>query len=237
MVAAAALLLGSFVQGASGFAFSLISLPLLTMVMPQESAVPMLALLGLPINAVVLFSSRGQADPKRFLPLLVAGVAGTLPGILLLQALPEGPLRLIAGVTVTITAAVYIAGGRVRFRNERAAMIPVGLVSGILNGLMTFSGPPVIIFLANQEAEKEEFRAGLSLYFLGLNLLSIPMLAMRGLLGGGLLTATAQLLPAAALGSVLGAAVSRRIPQRAFRRTVLVLLAVLGLSVSVSALA
>lgn len=229
-------MLGSFVQGASGFAFSLISLPLLSLVMPQEAAVPMLVLLGLPINAVVLFSSRGHADPKRFLPLLVAGTAGTLPGILLLQALPEDPLRLVAGATVTITAAVYMAGGRVRLRSERAAMVPVGLLSGILNGLMTFSGPPVIVFLANQEAEKEEFRAGLSLYFLGLNLVSIPMLAFRGMLGDGLITDTARLLPAAALGSALGAAVSRRIPQKAFRRTVLVLLAVLGVSVSVSAL-
>lgn len=233
--ASAALFLGSFVQGASGFAFSLVSLPLLMLVIPQREAVPLLTMMGLLINSVVLFSAGRRADPRRFLPLLAAGVAGTLPGILLLQTLPERPLRIAVGITISLAAAAYAAGARARIRNEKAAMIPVGLLSGLLNGLMTFGGPPVIVFLANQDAGKEEFRAGLSFYFLGLNILSLPLLAARGLLGSAALAQAAPLLPSVLAGSALGAALSRRIPEVAFRRIVLALLAILGISSTAAA--
>ncbi len=227
---AAALLAGALVQGVSGFAFSLLSLPLLCLVMPAREVVPMLTLFGLVLNAIVLASSRSHARPGRFLPLLMAGAAGTLPGVLLLGTVPDGPLRAAVGLVVLSTAILYLAGVRVRLSNERAAMIPVGLLSGLLNGLMTFSGPPVIILLANQGAERDEFRANLSMYFLGLNVVTIPMLVAGGLLTGEILRRSAGLLPFVALGAGAGALLSRRIPQAHFRRGVLILLGLLGIA-------
>lgn len=234
-LASLALFLGALVQGASGFAFSLVSLPLLTLAMPAGRAVPMLTLFGLAINSIVLFSARSRKLPAGFPALLTAGAAGTVPGVLLLGSVPEVPLAIGVGLTVALIAGAYLAGFRAGLSRSRAAVVPVGLLSGVMNGLMTFSGPPVIILLTERGAGRDEFRAGLAFYFLGLNLLTVPMLASAGLLDVAVLAATAELLPAAAAGAILGSALSGRIPQDAFRRAVLVLLAILGLSAAARA--
>lgn len=219
----------------TGFAFSLVSLPLLTLVMPAGRAVPMLTLFGLAINSIVLVSARPRTLPSGFPALLAAGAAGTIPGVMLLGSVPEEPVAIAVGLAVAVIAGAYLAGFRAGLSDGRAAVIPVGLLSGVMNGLMTFSGPPVIILLAERGAGRDEFRAGLAFYFLGLNLLTVPMLFMAGLLDGGVLADTLELLPATAAGAVLGSALAGRVPQSAFRRAVLVLLAVLGLSTAARA--
>ncbi len=193
-------------------------------------AVPMLTLFGLAINTIVLVSAHVRSLPSGFPTMLAAGVAGTFPGVLLLGMVPEEPLRIAVGMVVAMIAVAYLSGFRTGAGRRRSAVIPVGLASGLLNGLMTFSGPPVIILLADRGTEKDEFRSGLAAYFLGLNILTVPILAATGLLDGGILLQTAGLLPAAVAGTIIGSTLSRRIPGDAFRRIVLVLLAILGLS-------
>lgn len=219
----------------TGFAFSLVSLPLLALAMPAGRAVPMLTLFGIAINSIVLVSARSRALPAGFPALLAAGAAGTVPGVLLLGTVPEEPLAIAVGLAVAVIAGAYLAGLRAGLSKSRAAVVPVGLLSGVMNGLMTFSGPPVIILLTERGAGRDEFRAGLAFYFLGLNLLTVPMLLAAGLLDGGVLAGTAELLPPTAAGAILGSALSGRIGRDAFRRAVLVLLAVLGLATAARA--
>lgn len=232
------LLAGAFVQGVTGFAFSLLSLPLLTLLAPAAEAVPVLSVFGLVVNLMVLLSVPRAANPARFLPLYVTGLAFTWPGILLLEILPDRPVRLIVGVLVLATAiACLVKRGVSEPRRERPALALVGIVSGLMNGLTTFSGPPVIIFLAGTGAGRDEFRANLSLYFLVLNVFMVPMLVSRGLLTPVLWSHIARFSPFVLAGSLAGSLVARRIDREQFRRIVLVLLAALGLMAVAAALA
>ncbi|NLP05441.1 sulfite exporter TauE/SafE family protein [Candidatus Fermentibacteria bacterium] len=229
---------GAFVQGVTGSAFSLLSLPLLTLIAPAAEAVPVLSVFGLAVNLMVLLSAPRAARPLRFLPLYVTGLVFTLPGILLLEVLPDRPVRLVVGVLVLATALACLAGrGASKPGHERLALALIGIASGLMNGLTTFSGPPVIVFLAGTGAERDEFRANLSLYFLILNVFMVPMLVSRGLLTPALWGDIARLAPFVLAGSLGGSLVARRIDRVLFRRMVLVLLASLGLMAVAMALA
>ena len=236
MAEAAILLAGSFVQGLTGFAFSLLSLPLLSLLLPARTAVPMLSVFGLALNVMVLLSAPRAARPKRFLPLYAAGLALTWPGILLLQTVPDRPVRLVVGLLVMATAVFYMRGWTLRLGRGPAAMAGTGLVSGLLNGLTTFSGPPVILLLAEDGTARDEFRVNLSLYFLVLNAFTVPMLISRGLLTAPLALRCAKLSPFVIAGAVAGSLAASRIDQSRFRKTVLVVLAACGVLAVAAAL-
>jgi uncharacterized membrane protein YfcA len=222
------LLAGSFVQGVTGFAFSLLSLPLLSLLLPARTAVPMLTVFGLFLNVMVLLSVPRAARPLRFLPLYVAGLAFTWPGLLLLQVLPDRPVKIVVGLLVLATALLYMRGSGTRAGTGASGLVAVGVLSGLLNGLTTFSGPPVVLLLAGAEATKEEFRANLSLYFLVLNVVTVPMLISRGLLTADLAVDCARLSPFVIAGAAAGSLAASRVGQARFRRLVLILLAACG---------
>jgi hypothetical protein len=224
-----AVLAGALVQGASGFAFSLVALPVLASCMPASEAVPVLTLAGLAVNGTVLLSTRRGAATLEYLPMTVCAVLATWPGTLLLRSLPAGPMRIVAGSAVFVTSVLYL--GRVGAGEGRGvrSMIPAGLLSGLLNGLLSLGGPPAIILLAGRRVPRDEFRAGLSMHFLILNVATIPMQAAGGLLSARTATLALEALPLVLAGTLAGTLVARRIPQDVFRRLVLCLLAALGL--------
>ena len=223
-------------QGLTGFGYSLFSLPLLVLIMPASSAVPMLSATSIFLNLLVFYRARKSLRPGWIMPLLVSGVAALPLGIWLLKTMDQGALKMIIGSLVVLSSSAFLSGFRVKLRNERWAMIPVGLASGVLNGATTFSGPPVILFFTNQNVGKSEFRAGLAFYFLALNLVAVPAFIAGGLFSGGVALRTLYLFPAVVAGALLGVGFSERISQKLFNRVALWVLAMLGVFSVLSAL-
>lgn len=109
-------------------------------------------------------------------------------------------------------------------------MAVTGALSGIFNGLTTFSGPPAVIYLSATETEKDSFRGNLSAFFLVLTITAIPSFIGAGVVDGAGLARAAMFLPGAALGGLLGIFLAGRVDSAAFRKAALVILAVLGVS-------
>ncbi len=216
-------------QGLAGFGYSLMSLPLLALFMPVRVVVPMLSLTSIFLNLIVFLNARKWADLRRILPLVLAGIVSIPGGVWILHHADEALLRVIIGVLVALSATLYLTGFRIRIRRETLAMIPTGLLSGLMNGVTTFSGPPVILFLANQNVEKQVFRANLALYFLLLNIAAVPAFAAGGFLTAETVMETALRFPAVMVGAMLGIRFAGRIDEVRFRRVSLIMLVLLGL--------
>lgn len=197
--------------------------------MPAQAAVPMLSATSIFLNLLVLLQSRRSLDVRRIMPLLLAGIAGLPLGIWLLRSVHGGTVKIVVGALVTLSAVIYLSGFRLGIVRERLAMVPVGLASGVLNGATSFSGPPVILFLANQDVVKHQFRASLAAYFLMLNVVSVPAFVAGGLMTGQVALRTAYLFPAVVAGSLLGIRTAGRVSEPLFRRLALAALAILGL--------
>lgn len=204
--------------------------------MPAPAAVPMLSMTSVFLNLLVLIRTRSSLNLRRIIPMLLAGAAGIPIGVWLLKEADPGLIKVVIGSLVAASALIYLRGYRVEVRRERHAMVPVGLLSGILNGATTFSGPPVILFLANQNVDKHQFRASLAAYFLFLNLFAVPAFLAGGLLTGEVVSATARLFPAVVAGSVAGILLADRTKESLFRKLALAALAILGLLSIVSGL-
>ncbi|MBD3277687.1 MAG: TSUP family transporter [Candidatus Aegiribacteria sp.] len=220
----------------AGFGYSLFSLPLLLFVMEPASAVPMLSVTSILLNVMVFAEARRSFSLKRVLPLMVSGVVAIPLGIHLLKTANPSLMKAVTGILVSVSAAAYLKGFRVRVKREKAVMVPVGIASGILNGATTLSGPPVILFLSNQKVPKRPFRASLAAYFLLLNLVAAPAFFAQGLLTREVAVNILYLFPAVAAGSILGIKLANRVSEDVFRRFSLAALCLLGLVSAASAM-
>lgn len=223
-----AIFAGSVVQGCAGFAFSLVAAPFLLFFLPQQVVIPMLVLVSLGLNVMVLKDCWASLDFRKVLPILAGGVA-TLPvGIWILTALDPRSFRLFVGGFIVLVSLVMMSGWRKPLPYRLWTLLPIGLVSGILNGSLSMSGPPVVLFLSNQGVDKDQFRANLAAYFLSLNLFTVGLYLYRGVLTGQVMMVTGAYVPVLLLGTWIGIKGARLLPEAVFRKMTLILIAATG---------
>lgn len=221
--------LGALVQGTTGFGIALVAAPGLLLILPHTQVPVIVILLALFNNAIVLWDLRREASFRRVLPLIIGGVLGLPGGALILRYADPLYFKLGVALLVLSAAAVLISGIRVKLSNERLAMLPVGVVSGILKTSTSISGPPIALFLANQGADKARFRSSLVVYFIVVDTLAVVVWALFGMVTAPILATTAAYILPVLAGSWCGVLISRRLGERAFRLIVLVLVVTLGL--------
>ena len=215
-------------QGATSFGFSLIALPLLGMMIPLQVAVPILMIYSLILNSMILYSIRRHVQLKKILLLVIFGMVGTPFGVQLLKVLEENTLKMMVGIIIVLVAGVNLTGYHFTVKNEKAAFIPVGLASGLLNGSVSFGGPPIVLFLNNQRVAKQIFRGNLTLYFWIINLFSIPTYFLSGLITQEVGIYSLYLLPGLILGTFLGIRIGNRVNEALFKRVSMSLIMGMG---------
>ena len=105
----------------------------------------------------------------------------------------------------------------------------VGLVSGFTGGATSISGPPVVLFLANQDMPRDAFRANLTSYFFLLNCFMITWLSWNDVMSASIVLNAATLFPATLAGTFIGLYFGKRIPEKAFRRAIFIVLLIMGM--------
>jgi uncharacterized membrane protein YfcA len=239
-LAACGLLVASTVQSATGFGFALIAGPVLYAVIAPAAAVGLILVLGLVVSVLVLFGERRRPQPdwSAAVPALVAALPGLPIGALLVRVLPEAALRIAVGLVVCVIVVERImrrrrsrgpATGRDTAAGARGA-IAAGFSVGVLTTSTTTSGPPLAIWLTARRMAPAAVRDTVTLIFLVLDLVGIPIVV--AVVGAGASLARAEwiplLVPVVLAGHLLGRLVFLRLPARHYEWTVLVFALVAG---------
>ena len=217
------------VAGTTGFGYGLVSVPLLMLVLPPKLVVPAVTTHIFLVSLLILLQVLKHVDLRRIWPLMATGLLGLPLGVYALLVLSEGALKAIVGVVIVCFAIVLLLGLNLEITNEKLALAPVGVASGLLASGIAMAGPPVILFFSNQGMVKQVFRANLAAYFVFLNTVTMPAHAASGLLTGEAVRYAALFLPTLAAGLALGSFFSRKVPEALFRRVVLVVVLCTGL--------
>lgn len=216
--------LASFVQGVTGFGFALIAVPLLSKMIPLQSVVPIIVLFSFFSNIMILLQAKQHIDFKKIKLLLVSSLIAAPLGTYLLIVVNSNLLKMLIGIFIIVFALILIKGYKFPIKNERIGIIPVGFASGLLNGSISFSGPPVVLFLSNQGVEKNVFRANLTAYAFILNIVTIGFYLLGGLINKEVINYTCWFIFAMILGVLLGNKVVNKINESQFRKITLLLI-------------
>jgi uncharacterized membrane protein YfcA len=221
-------IIAGFFQGLTSFGFALISMPILAVIIPVKEVVPIVVILCLFTNLIILANCFRYVEIKKIWILLLASFLAAPLGAYSLRIIDSDILKLISGILILAVSMLLLAGKVFQVKNENIAFIPVGFTSGFLNGSISMSGPPVVLFLTNQGVLKEAFRANITAYFLILNLFTIAIFFFGGLLTGSVLSYSLWFLPSMIIGVVLGNITISKVDNHLFRKIALWLIFISG---------
>ena len=227
---AASVTLAAFLRGFTGFGFSLVAVPLLSLVAAPAEVVPVAVMLQLSISVAGLRDSLRLADWRSVGLLAAAAAVATPVGIAILVALSAAQARVAIAVLLLLAVALLGRGWRFARRLSVAATLAVGAVCGLFNGLAGIPGPPVVAFFVASGVPSAIARASMIVLFLLTAVFAASGLVVAGLLGPAALVPIVAGLPLVFAGSLAGAALFRRSGGRHYDRIALGVLAVTALA-------
>jgi len=153
------------VNGALGYGFSSITVPVALLFYINRVLNPALVLVEVVINSYVLLINRHSVPHiwKRVLPIVLGVPIGVAVGSYVLFIVQPGWIKFFTYVMLLPLILLQAAGVRKPIRSEKAVGVPFGMGIGTLYSVTTISGPPLALLFNNQGYAKQEFRAALSL--------------------------------------------------------------------------
>jgi uncharacterized protein len=220
MFLAATAFFAAFVNGAIGYGFSSLTVPLALVFYTNRILNPAIVIVEVFVNFYVLFINlKGVAAIwRRVLPILI----GLLPGIAIggyaLASLQPGWIKFATYTVILPLILLQAAGWRRPIKATWLVGLPFGSMQGVLYSVTTISGPPLAMLFNNQGLVKNEFRAGLALVRVAESSVTAFVYYKLGLFISESASLLYVFVPSVLLGIPLGSFVFRRVDAETFRR-------------------
>ena len=218
-----------FVQSMSGFGYALVSMALLPGIVGIQVAAPLVALVGIPLEFMLLLKYRSALNFYAVWPLIIASLFGIPLGIYVLKRVDEEIVLTILGIVITGYALYSLLEIKLPQMNHPTWAYGSGFFAGLLGGAYNTAGPPVIVYGNCRRWLPAEFKGNLQSFFLVGTLFVAAAHALSGNLTEVVLVDFLWVLPPIGLGFVAGTSLDRYINPAIFRKVVLVLLVLMGL--------
>ena len=225
----------AFVTGLAGFAFAIIAAAVWLHFMTPAQATPLIVAFGLIVQGVSVWKLRHAIVWKRLTPFLIGGIIGVPLGAELLRWAAPGDLRIAVGAILVIFSLWNL------FRPSlgsmaRAGMVAdgaIGVVNGVIGGATGLAGIAAVIWCSLRDWPPPEQRAVFQPSGVAVFLMTALWLGGTGMIGTDTLRLFLIGLPFLALGTWAGLRCFGHLDEASFRRVVLALLLVSGLSLLV----
>jgi uncharacterized protein len=213
-------LFAAFVNGALGYGFSSLTVPVALVFYAGRILSPALVLIEVFLNLYVLFVNRGavRTVAGRVLPIVLGLLPGVALGSYLLASVHPGWLKFGTYALLLPLILLQAAGVRRPIEAEKLFGLPFGTGLGVLYSATTISGPPLALLFNNQGLVKHDFRAGLALIRVAESVFTAFAYWQLGLFVNESFELSALILPGVLIGIPLGAFAIRRLDAEVFRR-------------------
>ena len=217
---AAITLLAATVNGALGYGFSSITVPVALLFLSNRVLNPALVLIEVVLNAYVLWNNRAAVPNvwRRTSPMIIGLMPGIAVGTAIVAQVNPAWLRFGTFAVLLPLILIQAAGYRRPIKSERTAGLVFGGGLGVLYSVTTISGPPLAIALNNQGFAKEDFRAALGLIRLAESSMTAVAYFYAGLFTVTSIALIPWIVPSILIGVPIGAFLIRRIDHETFRR-------------------
>jgi uncharacterized protein len=223
--------LGSLIAGVAGFAFGLIASAIwLHIITPAESAA-LISGYAIVVQGFAIWKLRNALQVARLLPFVAGGAAGIPVGALLLRTISADHLRASTGFLLVLFSVYSLMRPKFQVRSGgRIADGLVGVASGIVGASTGLAGLPVIIWATSRGWSKDEQRAIFQPVVVAIFAMTLVWFGGSGMIKSEVLQLFLIGLPAALLGTWLGLKLYGTLDEVRFRRIVLLLLLISGLT-------
>jgi len=226
-----ALALAGFVKGAIGLGLPIVSVPVLAAFVGLPHAVALVVAPLILTNLQQLWQFRSERHKAPLIrPMLVFCAIGIAVGTALLVQVDERYLSAVLGLLILVYGAIYVLrpNAHLGHRLARALAAPVGLASGVLQGMTGISAPVSLVYLHSLRWPRPLFMFAVSAMFLTFGVAQSVSLAVVGLMTPQVFLLSCLTLVPIGIFMMLGQRLGRHFGKELFERLVLGLMVLLG---------
>lgn len=230
--------LGGFVSGMLGFGTGLTALVLWLMVLDPLVAAPMVVICSIIAQLQTLPGFWHTINWRRAIPFIAFGVAGVPLGTMLLPQISVGGFKFFVACVLIIYCSFMLlqkSAPKVTWGGPVTNAV-IALVSGILGGIAGLVGILPSIWATLCGWTKEETRSVFQIFFLAILSLSVVSLAWDGFMTAEVGKFALIAFPGTVVGAWIGRKTYTRLDDTRFRKLILILLMLSGVSLLVTSL-
>lgn len=213
-----------------GFGEALIAVPLLSLFLPIDVAVPLSVMMSILVALIVVVQDHDRIHFKSAKWLIVFAAMGIPFGLLILFFGNEFYIKIALGVLI-IAYGIYSLAGKNNLMlasDSKLWLFVCGFFSGVFGGAYGVNGPPLVVYGNMRRWDARYFRATLQAYFLPAGIISMAGYAAKGLVDATVLRYFLLSIPAVVPAVFLGRCLNKRIKGNSFYRYVYVGLVLIG---------
>jgi uncharacterized protein len=218
----------ALLRGFTGFGFGLAAVPLLSLALPPAKVVPFVVVLQVIVGVAGLRQAWRLCDWRAVGGLSPGLFVGIPIGLLVLTAFRANPVRLAIGCVIMGSVVLIWRGFRLPPNPSRAITLSIGLAAGVMSGLASMGGPPIVAYLLALSHQAAVVRASSIVYFMISATLSLVFMSFSGLIDREILYWAIASVPVLMAGTYVGNWGFRRSRPHHHRITALVILSVLA---------
>lgn len=228
--------LGVFTQTLTGFGISMVMMALLVPTVGLGLSAPLVAILGTILEIVLLIYYRDAIAWQTVKQLVLGSLIGVPIGLWGIAWLDERIMLFILGV-VLIGYGLYALFEFTLPELSRPGLgYLFGFIAGILGGAYNTLGPPVIIYGNCRRWPPRQFKVNMQAFFILASLFIAIGHAVNGNVTREVLTHVLFAMPVLLLAIVIGIRFDEWLNPHRFRQLVLVVLIILGVRLTLTAM-
>ena len=224
----------ALLQSISGFGFSLLAMPLLSIFVDIHDAVVIATLCGIFTNAVHLKKDLQLVDQAIARRISLSALIGMPLGVVVLSVFSATQMRVIIGAVIVVLVFLMMRNFVLKTENTKVDIV-LGAFSGLLATSVSTNGPPLVFLLQSKQIDPWRLRATLAYVFTISGCASFIVLMIAGKGSIEAFQYAMLSLPAMYLGTVVGRKARHRVTQEAFQRLMYVLLLATAASTTIAA--
>ena len=219
----------SVVQAVAGFGFALLAVPLMVVVIDLQSAVIISSFVGILSNMLQSWQLRRNINRNMTRRFVLATAVGSPVGLLLFVYANQSALKIVLGLSILFGVFVLSRGLELQHVSSWLDWI-MGVLSGVLLMATSTNGPPLVFVLQARRFDPATFRATLNMVFLVSGTFGLVMFGLAGEILRSDVNVAAFAIPAMVIGVSTGVVIRKYVQQELFKKIVLFLLSIGGLS-------
>ncbi|MDF2723902.1 MAG: hypothetical protein K0Q59_3577 [Paenibacillus sp.] len=180
------LLLGSVIQGMSGFGFGMFSVGLLSLMLPLGTVTTLLFTLTTVLSSSILFKLWRYIVWRELTYILVGGLLGRAGGYVFLHTFGEAPwMRKLLGVIMLAMVLYGLIANRLNLTklekwNDPLVALALGGAGGFVSGVFAAGGPFMVMYFLIRCEDKNRYHAHLQTAFVVTNVFSVLLQGFSG---------------------------------------------------------
>lgn len=240
LLAAAAVLVGAFLQRVSGTGVGLVVSPTLALLIGPVAGVFATNIVTITSGLLLTIVRWHEIDWYRARWLIGWAIPGAAAGAVLVRELPAAWLQVVIGTTVVVALILTYIASEPRRTDGRPQLVTAGTIGGALNTACGVAAPAMVIYSRFAHWRQPSFGATMQPVFMSMGVLSVGFKTALGVVGGAQPLPAWWYLPAVIvvvlLGVWIGSIAAKRISAQAAQVVAVALSGLGGVSVLVRGL-